>query len=255
MCEVSRILNIYKRLNIYDDLTPRDEVNKVFSELVDICLNTCSTKSCEILNNENVRKILKSLNRICSSGEYCLEGYWAKRFLEQDNIQLDEFIYYKNYLDLSHEEYFQFQKNSKKILFVGSGPLPMTAVVLVKQYGLSVDCIDIDFESIEISKKLIDKIGFTDKIKFIHTDILDFYNFDDYGNIILAALVGEDSIGKNEIINHIINNTQDSQRLIIRSSENLKTLLYPSVDVSKIKKRFKYIVPTNKQVVNSFLVA
>ena len=40
-----------------------------------------------------------------------------------------------------------------RILFVGSGSMPITAFTIIKETGAEITCVDIDKEALDLSKK------------------------------------------------------------------------------------------------------
>ncbi len=57
-----------------------------------------------------------------------------------------------------------------KVLFIGGGPLPCTAMEIVCMTGAEVKVIDNDIKSVEAARRLVNTLGMSDCIKVEHED-------------------------------------------------------------------------------------
>ena len=82
---------------------------------------------------------------------------------------IKNFTFYKNYLKLAEMEVEGAKlKKGDHIVFIGSGPLPLSLIMLCKHYGLTGTGIEQEQKYVNISKCLISKLNISDKINFIH---------------------------------------------------------------------------------------
>ncbi|MBL4604123.1 MAG: hypothetical protein JKY02_00200 [Flavobacteriaceae bacterium] len=61
-------------------------------------------------------------------------------------------------------------KKGDKVIFIGSGPMPITLIQLYEHFGIESIGIEIIPEIAEVSRKLIESLGYSDKIKIITGD-------------------------------------------------------------------------------------
>jgi nicotianamine synthase len=219
-------LKIFNRILKLDSLKPSKKTNDVFSDLV---------KFCEGNNDVSLKKDqIQKLRRLSSVAEYEMEVYWAEKIVESKNgtKELQKFWYYKNYeqlVDLEHANITCLYKKVRTILFVGGGPLPLTAIVLCRKYGLTCTILERDSSSYSLSIKLIKKLELSDKIKIINTDAESYSSYSKFDVIYLAAMVGQDVKAKSGIISLIHNKLQKGNVLLCRSSHGTRELLYTPI--------------------------
>ncbi|MEX2054479.1 MAG: nicotianamine synthase family protein [Candidatus Colwellbacteria bacterium] len=242
--------NLYKEIELLESYTPSKKVNALFSELIDKAIDPVGS---EVLS---VKKRI-NLQRICSQAEVELERYWANKILS--GTPVEEFPYYRNYVELTGLEWGALiscdQHQHKKILFVGSGPLPMTAIILARDYGVSSTLIDNDTLAVNLSRAVISYLGLQNMIKVIKHDAESFKHYGDYSVVMVAALVGANDREKIRIFKHIKNHTKKYCHIIARSSWGKRTLLYPPLP-QKIYSLFQPIleITPHNGIINSVVI-
>ena len=245
------INKIYKNLKWLKTLKPNVETNKIFSSLVNYCVE----------NNLNIEytDIVKEINNYCSIAEYELEKYTVLEILKSDNPKgkLKEFVYYKNYLDLTKFEYMNsslFINQINNVLFIWWWPLPLTAIVLAYEYWVKSVIVDINEEAVELSKKLVEKIGLGEYIKIIKWDAINYVDSNKYDICYIASLVFW-WINHLSIIENIWKINFDL--LLTRTSHWSRELLYKKVDIEILNKYFNIQLishPKNK-IINSIILS
>lgn len=160
-----------------------------------------------------------------------MEYYWAEKFCENNAItqlDLENFWYWENYQGLVDGETPNFPKTqyqaNESICFVGSGPLPLTAIVLNQKTGTKITCVDIDPVACDISRELIGKAGYSDRIEVVCADGAD-YGYRTHPAILIASLVPN----KADVVTRI-KETAKTPCIALRSAEHLHTLLYNPVN-------------------------
>src|SRR5215468_8212696 len=109
---------------------------------------------------------------LCGRAECQMEKWWCRRLIASRNIAfngLGEFWYFENYRSLVNAELALLGSAvGTRAIFLGSGALPLTAVLLARQLpGLSVQCVDSDPEACELSRALIRRLGMEDRTTII----------------------------------------------------------------------------------------
>lgn len=247
---------IVEEILTLDNLNPSFKVNHLFSNLVHLVVSNC-IDTLDLTANQ-----LDRLRGACANAEFLLEEYWANRIVNRES-SLKDFPYYTNYLKLALNEISILQKlfkdlHNRKMLFAGSGPLPLSAI-LFSFTGLNSSLLDSSKTAIKTSQSLIESLKVIDKnsFSFIQSGILDTDNLGDYDFIFLAALVGVSNSEKERILTHIYNQLNSNQYLVVRSAEGSRTLLYNPIDLGLMNQLgFKLVsefYPTD-EVINSTLV-
>ena len=256
-----RIHELYITLSSAPSLQPAEEINVAFNELVELSSEASNQTTAELLSDPEIQSIMPRLRAMCSEGEGHLEAAWATKITQDKHpsITLEEFPYYENYLKLTELEYRSLSlvgnRPMKRVLFVGSGPLPLSAILLAQQYGLMVDNIDNDADAVASSKKLINRLGLSDSVGVTQADAISFTCYNDYDAIFLASLVGLDSTTKQAIIARIQSQMKQGGLLVARTAHGLRTLLYPPIDSDLIKGLdAKVIIQPLNEVVNSVII-
>lgn len=117
-----------KRVLSLPQLTPSEEVNAAFTELVNAVVAHGEEP---LLYDENRRH---QVQQRCAVAEGELERHWSGRITEADNpwVELGEFPYHENYKELTRREIGLLGRaglwlcDSSEVAMIGSGPLPLT---------------------------------------------------------------------------------------------------------------------------------
>lgn len=245
--------SFYDEILSFQDLTPNDKINTFFTKLYDFCIKN-DTDTLEV--NDKVLEI----NKICAEAEYQMELFYVQKIIDSNNPkkELKDFMYYKNYEDLTKLEFINmsfFYENIKNILFIGSGPFPLTWIILAQKYNIKVTLLDISKEAIELSQKLIKKLWLEDNFEFICSDILDFKSNKNFDGVFLASLVLQNT--NNEEIFKTLHTKIIFKNLLIRTSHEIRQLLYKKIDTNILSKYFKIqlIIHPKNNIINSFILS
>lgn len=148
-----------------------------------------------------------------------------------------------------------------QLAFVGSGPLPLTSIMLATHYLKHTCFHNYDMDPLANAKahELVSSDTDLSKRMFFHTcDILNVSNgLKDYNVVFLAALVGMDHKEKGRVISHLAKFMAPGAILLLRSAHGARAFLYPVVDPSSDLKGFEVLSvfhPTD-EVINSVIVA
>ena len=266
-------------LSLEEDLRPSGPVNELFSRLVSLCLHRCEIDfgNPEHVNAE-VAEIRGSLIRLCGKAEGLLEEHYARILgdLPEPHNSFHLFPYYSNYLKLAMLEHhlllgaaaafssisMSAPEPMEKVAFIGSGPMPLTSIVLAANHlrNAVFDNYDLDPQANELASKLVSRDpDLSARMRFHTCDILQVgQEMASYDVVFLAALVGLDQELKRKILKHLSDNMRHGASLVVRSANSARAFLYPIVDLSLLQDAGFQVLsvfhPTD-EVVNSVIVA
>ena len=80
-------------------------------------------------------------------------------------------------------------------------------------------------------------------------------DFSEYDSVFIAALVGKDEKEKGKIIDHVVANTKKHTHIIMRSVNNLGSLLYPQITLSHLKNiQVIHTSQSPKDIINNIII-
>lgn len=231
-----RFCDLCDRLVTQKSLDPSPRVNALFTELVGLTATTDAETTRQVLLDPQVRRRIPVLRQTCAKGEGRLEKHWAQRILaaEDPEAELQSFPYLQNYRDLVNMEVQAMQIAGPlpdRLLFIGSGPMPLTSYFLAKDHGIAVDNLDIDGVACREGEQVMHALGQT-SMGFAEGDVysVDPAKLGSYDGIYVAALAGLDRGVKREVFEHLAAHAKDDSIAVARSAYRLRTLLYPEVE-------------------------
>ena len=114
--------------------------------------------------------------------------------------QIQRFPYYQNYINLARMEYKGANLKPKdRVIFLGSGPVPMSLICLYRQYGISGIGVEKVKEYADLSAQVIDALGLSRHIQIIKGDHFSI----PIEKKLSLIMVGADARPKNEIFAHL----------------------------------------------------
>ncbi|MDD4557240.1 MAG: nicotianamine synthase family protein [Alphaproteobacteria bacterium] len=257
------IFNVFNKTNIIlsaqKDFSPDNNIiNTYLTNLINDSL-VCNKFMCEncpnLMNKFCQCNLTNSLRDISYKSEVEMEKFWGKKFANLSNISyesLKSFWYFKQYHHITSQEKSLIdlcENKISKIAFIGSGSLPLTAVILdyISDNKYEIDLIDLDAEAIEISKIYCSKIS--PRLNFICSDCLEV-DYSTYDLVFVASMIP----CKQELIEKIYN--QNVQKIIVRDAEKLSQLFYTPVNFEDFGnyKVQKYISGDEMSVNSSYLL-
>ncbi|KAF7722329.1 putative 26S proteasome regulatory subunit [Apophysomyces ossiformis] len=264
---VDEIEHIYLELATQPSLKPSSCVNTLFTRLVQMCVVEYDQDvTHRVLRHPNIQALTGPLRAICSSGEYLLEWYWAGKLVslykQEAANPISQFVYYENYVGLSRLELHALEgigATLTRVVFVGSGPLPLSSILMAQQCAKirHVDNVDNNHQAIVISSQLVRSLGMQDRLKFHEVDASQYAGYGHADVVILGALVG-DKQQKMEFLKRIADDMRPGAVVMVRSAHSLRKLLYPSVEPFELNacgfETLAEVHPHN-EVVNSVLIA
>ena len=145
-----------------------------------------------------------------------------------------KYIYFEAYLNSIKAE-VEAGKLTKgdKVIFIGSGPLPITLIMLYDKYGIESIGIEIIPKVAELSRKLIRSLQLSDKIEIVTGDHFSIKKTENIKHVIIACSAEP----KDEILQWLRPRLSDSTSISYRFSKypNLKENLASLVQNPKRK--------------------
>lgn len=265
---VDRILGLYELLESSAGLEPSDLVDAAFSELVELCRPAPDQDPDMVLADPRVAAVLPRLRALCADGEYRLERSWARRLAAaaDSSSALELFPYLDNYRDLTALELhtvagLRSASGVPRVCVLGSGPLPLTALLTARALGSPVDAVDLSAEATDLAAAVLRRLPGGRLVRTHRADARAFAGVDRADVVVLAALVGLDPGEKGRAVAAVAERMRPGAVLVVRSAHRLRTLLYPPmapgelVDAGSGRLRLLAEVHPWNEVVNSLLVA
>jgi len=262
---VREVRDLYEALAAAPDLTPGPAIDEIFGCLVSLAIDPVASRdAAAVLADPSVTAILPELRRLCAEGEFELERSWARHVVEHPDPcgELARFPYHQNYRDLTRLEHHTVAGLTatppQRVLFIGSGPLPLTSLLLADRHRCRVDNLDLAPEAARLGAALAHAVG-SRGMTFHAGDVLDDpadLDPGDYDLVYLAALAGLDHEAKDRLLSHLGRRLRPGTLVLARSAHSLRGLLYPVLDPADLPGLDTLaVVHPFTDVVNSVVVA
>ncbi|MCL7042244.1 hypothetical protein MKW94_020638 [Papaver nudicaule] len=262
---IKNVCEIYNSLSTLESLKPSKDVNTLFTQLVLACIPPSPIDVTKL--STKVQEVRSKLIRLCGEAEGLLESHFST-LLGSYEIPLDHiniFPYYTNYIRLGRLEYtilsnYIANPNPNHIAFIGSGPLPLTSIVLASNHLRTTTFHNYDINPLAnaLALNLVSADDDLSKRMLFHdTDIMDVTNgLGDYDVVFLAALVGMNKEEKRKVIDHLAKYMAPGSLLMLRSAHGARGFLYPIVEPSDLP-GFEVLAVFHPmdEVINSVIVA
>ncbi len=113
---------------------------------------------------------------------------------------------------------------NSKVLFIGSGAFPISALTIASEKNAEVHCIDIDEEAVEMGRKVSLITGLQDNVRFSNSVRNDLHFAHNTTHVLIASLVRN----KREVLNELKDILQPHTKVILRYGNGLKSIFnYP----------------------------
>ncbi|WP_018333796.1 nicotianamine synthase family protein [Actinomycetospora chiangmaiensis] len=259
---VTQVRALHEALAACTDLAPGPRTDDLFGRLVALAVDPSAARDADaVLADPAVRTLLPELRQLCAAGEFELERHWARRVVAAPDpaAELARFPYHQNYVDLTRLEHHAVSglvgDQVGRVLFVGSGPLPLTSLLLAERYGCEVDNLDRVPEAVALADTLASALGRTG-LRFDLGDVVDHEDLAGYDLVYLAALAGLDPDAKLALLEHLARCLTPGTLVLARSAHSLRGLLYPVLDPHDLPGMDTLsVVHPFTDVVNSVVVA
>jgi hypothetical protein len=260
---ISQVLYAHEVLKTASDRSPTNPlITETLSALVENIVlaeeHFSDSEKKQVLNHPQIRAVRRAMLAELSEAEYAMELYFSDKFLQNPDFKeknLNEFWYLQNYLDLVDLELEKVSISKhpdKEIVFIGSGPLPLTAIIMAQKTGMKITCLDMDEAAVKRGEALAEKLGMGDKLHFTQSAGHE-YDYRDTTLVMVASLVAD----KKEVLEQIRSTAHDEPEVALRSAEGLHALLYDPVKPSLLEEfnmRVERETRPTPKVINSTLV-
>ncbi|KAJ1292511.1 hypothetical protein BS78_02G397000 [Paspalum vaginatum] len=265
---VRKISGLASSIGKLPSLSPSPEVNALFTELVTACIPP-SAVDVDRLGPE-LQEMRARLIRLCADAEGLLEAHYSDLLAGFDNPleHLPLFPYFNNYILLSELEHGLLSRHvpgpapPARVAFVGSGPLPLSSLVLAARHlpSASFDNYDICGEANERARRLVrGDAGLASRMAFRTSDVARVTrDLAAYDVVFLAALVGMAADEKARVVEHLGRHMAPGAALVVRSAHGARGFLYPVVDPEEIRRGGFDVLAVHHpegEVINSVIIA
>uniref|UniRef100_A0A7N0VN52 Nicotianamine synthase n=1 Tax=Kalanchoe fedtschenkoi TaxID=63787 RepID=A0A7N0VN52_KALFE len=261
---VSNVCEIYEKLSRLESLKPSKQVNKIFTQLVEMCVPPSPIEVTKL--SKQVQEMRSKLIKICGEAEGLMESHYSAILgsFESPLDHLDLFPYHTNYIKLGKLEFNILSQHCPRvptqIAFVGSGPLPLTSVVLASKHltNTTFHNYDIDESANSLASNLVSADADLSKRMVFHTaNIMSVTDgLKEYEVVFLAALVGMDKQSKIQVIDHLAKHMAPGATLMLRSAHGARAFLYPVIDPVDLRGfQVLSIYHPADEVINSVVIA
>jgi protein-L-isoaspartate O-methyltransferase len=171
----------------------------------------------EKLNMKRINIFWNVVDRLSTKSNF-IEGFYDKTVGREYRNEINSFELAK----------------SKKILHIGCGTYPITALILSELNGVKIVTIDHDAKSVETAHKIITNKKLEDKIQAKVGDGIN-YPLDGFDTIIISGC----SFPKIKVVRHVLKNSNKKSRIIIREAyykDKLMEMVKSINNVELIKK-------------------
>jgi hypothetical protein len=161
-------------------------------------------------------RVAQDLPALCGKAECEMEKWWCRRILASDcpgAQALAAFWYLDAYEALCRAEMQLIgDRATGEFAFLGSGALPVTAILLAGQApGVRVICVDCDGEACELAARLVGLLGLSERVTMMVAEAQDYCPAPD-ATVICASLLQAPSL-----FEHL--RERRTRRLIVRDAE------------------------------------
>jgi nicotianamine synthase len=200
------------------------------------------------------------LRQLCAEGEQQLELAWARRIAAATDPRacLASFPYVGNYRRLAHLELDTLARVAsrppRRVLFLGAGPLPLSALLVADALGVTVDALDRDAVAVDTGSRVVEALD-ADGVRLVAGDAMTA-DVAGYDLVMLAALVGTTPAAKQAVLQRLAGAMTPGSVLLARSARAARTLLYPPVEAAHLNGfALHAVIHPVDDVINSVLVA
>ncbi len=223
-------------LEIYDTLAPitvqdvlegrHQEAYPCFDRLDQMAVINMDDHTAERLRtNAELFPVLEHISRLKRTNGLRLEIRNAKIVINSATPweTVKQFVYYPNYLELARMEYTGGHLSpGDRVVFLGSGPMPLTLICLCTRYNIIGIGIEQFKEYAQLSRQLIQALDLSNKIQIIQGNHFCLPLSDPCKLI----MIGADALPKDEIFAHLSASLEGGTALSYRIYEKgLRRLL------------------------------
>ncbi|ANY70202.1 hypothetical protein BBD42_29625 [Paenibacillus sp. BIHB 4019] len=261
---IAFIREINELLQKEEDLSPANQRVASMIGRLSQQLRTCYSPEeiKAVLSDEYMAKNQRMLQDKLSKAEFQVELADSQHICRAEAAAMDivtQLPYWTIYMALVSEELSTLRAfirqdgeiENSPIVFVGSGPMPLSAIILHLLADVEVICLDIDPAACETSCSFLEKMGLGTKVNVMMEDGAEF-DYSCYSRIFVASLVQN----KLAVLEQIAR-TSPNPLIAVRTAVGMRQIMYEAIDESQLNKRGWRILartwPDADLVINSTL--
>ncbi len=214
-----------------------------------------------VLGDEYVRKHRRDLQRKLSAAEFLVEMSDSHQLCEASDPVMDivrGLPYWNAYINLVSEELAMLRRLTEPdqperaaVVFVGSGPMPLSPILLHLLGRVEVICLEIDPAAYRASRALLERMELASKVRVLLADGAAF-DYSAHNQVFVASLVDN----KAAVLERI-RLTSPSPLAAVRTAVGIKQVMYEAIDESELLERgwrmLSCTSPDDTLVINSTL--
>lgn len=191
-----------------------------------------STEGGAILDDPAIHGALPQLYALRAAQEAVAETALAHAALTSPDPQARVAAEVRRKIDSLPAAFFDALSGAERLLFIGSGPLPTTAMALVETLGRPVRCLDFDAAANRLGAAYVEAGGYRDRIAIAEGRVEVWDGLGRFDAIVCAFLVGigtrpEPAGAKSRLVERVLGRLAPGQSLLLRTPYGLGALLYP----------------------------
>ncbi|MFC0214482.1 nicotianamine synthase family protein [Paenibacillus chartarius] len=188
-----------------------------------------------ILQHEEIQPLRQILLGMLSEAECRMELFDSHQLSLQANGGLSCLRHYRNWETYEHlvrlerEQLRRLRRtdgNDNTVVFVGSGPMPISAMMIHLEEQVNVVCVDMNPDACEAARTLLERVGLGDPVRVVQAEGAN-YDYAGCGIVFVASLVS----GKAKVFEQI-RATNPNALVAVRTAEGMRQLMYEAVDES-----------------------
>jgi len=153
-----------------------------------------------------------------------LEDQFAQRFVKGGLVLQDYFLYERFAALVKRELALTSRTAFQRILFLGSGAFPISALLLHAETGVPVDCVARDSSAIELSRKVVESYGVGSAVTVLGDENSD-YDIHNYDLIVIGILFRN----KKSVLKTARKRSQPGCQVLCRTSCGIGQVIYESI--------------------------
>ena len=188
-----------------------------------------------ILEEPDIHRELPVIRSYYSTFFNIHEAHLAEELLKSDNPwkTLESFPLYPRYETLiKTQTEAMYVSRDTKLVFIGSGAVPMSLILMSHLYGVRSVGLDSSFKTVELSKKVIKCLGLEKEIEIIHGDDSSLRELE--WNVVLVAALAEPKAQIFQSIRRILKEPRQAC-VIFRTYAGMRAVLYEPVQSDDIR--------------------
>ena len=228
---------------------PPEELYRLYQLLDDLAhMDAGPHLSGMLLEEKEIRETLATIRSYYTAFFSIHERHLAKELLVSPSPwkQIETFPLYPRYEALVKNQIQAMHvEKGKRLAFLGSGPVPLTLILLNRFFNISSVGIDSDPETVEISRKIIGHLGLENEIEIVRGDDATLGEL--AWDVVLVAALAEPKARIFSQLRNILAHRGPAP-VVFRTYTGMRAVLYKPVQPEDIKgfKIVKAIQPTGR---------